>query len=215
MDASSWLLPVVIVLAVVVTASYFFGRKVNASLMTLYSAALENAVKPIDQKYTWIGGYVGYRAEYKVQDEYLKQVRASLHLKPRVSLLYYPVARFTMPYDKLYLVFECKRGLPGEAHLIKKGQYRFIPAGIDRIEQFKRKWVTLGATEFELLYLDTRGERDLLAWAESIKADDYAMINHLSFTSSTNVVYAYVRPDEKLIESIVRTAPSFVKALTK
>lgn len=215
MDATTWLLPVVIGIAVLTTASYFVGRRANGGLMTLYAAVLERALKPTDQKYTWIGGYIGYRAEYKVQDEFIKMVKASLHLKPRVSLLYYPVSRFTMPHDKLYLVFECKRSLPGEAHLIKKGQYRFIPAGIDRIEQFSRRWVTLGGAEFELLYLDSRGEKELMRWAESIKADDYAMINHLSFTSSTNVVYAYMRPDEKLIESVVRTAPSLVKSLAK
>jgi len=215
MDSIPWLLPVVVAFAVAATASYFFGRKANASLMTYYAAVLEKALKPVDQNYTWIGGYVGYRAEYKVRDEYVKMVKAALHLKPRVSMLYYPIARFTMPHDKLYLVFECKQSLPGEAHLIRKGQYRFVPAGIDHIEQFRRKWVTLGAAEFELLYLDARGERELLRWAESIKADDYAMINHLSFTSSTNVVYAYVRPDEKLIESIARTVPQLVKSLAK
>jgi hypothetical protein len=215
MDVTTWILPVVIGVAVLTTASYFVGRRTNANLMTLYAAVLERVLKPVDQKYTWIGGYVGYRAEYKVQDELVKVVKASLQLKPRVSMLYYPIARFTMPHDKLYLVFECKRALPGEAHLIKKGQYRFIPAGIDRIEQFRRRWVTLGGVEFELLYLDAKGEKELMNWADSIKADDYAMINHLSFTSSTNVVYAFVQPDEKLLESIVRTVPSLVKSLAK
>ncbi len=215
MELTTWLLPVVLGVALLTTASYFVGRRTNANLMTFYASVLERVLKPVDQKYTWIGGYVGYRAEYKVQDEFVKMVRASLQLRPRVSMLYYPVARFTMPYDKLYLVFECKRALPGEAHLIKKGQYRFIPAGIDKIEQFRRRWVTLGGVEFELLYLDSRGERELLHWADSIKADEYEMINHLSFTSSTNVVYAYIRPDEKLVESIARSVSPFVKSLTK
>ena len=58
----------------------------------------------------------------------------------------------------MYVVIESKKHLPGEAHLIQKGRYRFIPAGIDRIEQFRREQVILGGVEFQLLYLDAKGQ---------------------------------------------------------
>jgi len=215
MDTSTWLLPVIIVGALLTTASYFVGRSRNATLMKLYASAAETELKPLDQQYTWVGGYIGYRAEYKVKDDIVKMFKTTLHLRPRMSLLYYPVARFTMPHDKFYVVVECKRSLPGEAHLIRKGQYRFVPAGIDHIEQFRRRWVTIGGVEFELLYLDSRGENELLHWAESIKADDYSMINHLSFTSSTNVIYAYMNPSVDLIAAVLHTAPAFAKTIAK
>jgi hypothetical protein len=165
--------------------------------------------------YTWIGGYLGFKADYQLKDDVIKVIKATLHLKPRMSIMYLPVSRFTMPKDKLYVVIESKRGLPGEAHLIQKGQYRFIPAGIDKIEQFRRRPVILGGVEFELLYLDSRGEKALVGWAESIKADDYSMIKHLSFTSSTNVVYARVEPSESLIPSVLRTGQDFTRSLVK
>ena len=215
MDASSWILPLIIVAALGTTASYFVGRRQNVSLMKLYSHVLETALKPADQMYTWIGGYLGFRADYQLKDDVIKVIKATLHLKPRMSIMYLPVSRFTMPKDKLYVVIESKRGLPGEAHLILKGQYRFIPAGIDKIEQFRRRPVILGGVEFELLYLDSRGEKALVGWAESIKADDYSMIKHLSFTSSTNVVYARVEPSESLIPSILRTGQDFTRSLVK
>ena len=79
MDGTWWLLPVLIVVAVGVTAGYFFGRKTNATLMKAYANALENSLKPIDQDYTWLGGYVGYRATYKVKNDIVKQVKATLH----------------------------------------------------------------------------------------------------------------------------------------
>jgi hypothetical protein len=75
--------------------------------------------------------------------------------------------------------------------------------------------VILGGVEFELLYLDSRGEKALVGWAESIKADDYSMIKHLSFTSSTNVVYARVEPSESLIPSVLRTGQDFTRSLVK
>jgi len=215
MDSTAWILPVLIVAALLTTASYFFGRRENASLMKLYADVAERTVKPLDQKYTWIGGYIGYKAEYKVKDEIVKQIKTTLQLKPRMSLLYYPVARFTMRHDKLYIVFECKRSLPGEAHLIKKGQYRLIPPGIENVEQFRRRDVTVGGVDFELLSLDSRGEKELLHWAEQLRAEDYSRVKHLSFTSSTNVVYAYIDPSEELIAATLRTAPDFAKTVAK
>ncbi len=215
MGVTTWILPVVIVIALLTTAAYFMGRRHNVLLMRMYAGALEQALKPVDQKYTWIGGYIGYKAEYKVKDEYFKQVRATLHLMPRMSMMYFPVARFTMRHDKLYFVFECKQSLPGEAHLIKKGQYRFVPPGIEHEEKFRRREVTVGGVEFQLLSLDTRGERELLRWAESLRVSDYSRVKHLSFTSSTNVVYAYVDPGEELIAAVARTAPEFVRAIAR
>ena len=213
MDSTAWILPVLIVLALATTASYFFGRRENAALMKLYADECERTLKPLDQKYTWIGGYIGFKAEYRIKDEVVKQVRATLQLKPRMSLLYYPVVRFTMRHDKLFIVFECKQSLPGEAHLIKKGQYRFIPAGIDHVEQFKKRDVIVGGEEFELLSLDSRGEKELLRWAEGLAGDNGSLIKHLSFTSSTNVVYAYIDPTVELIDKALRSGPGVAKSL--
>jgi hypothetical protein len=215
MDASSWILPLIIVAALGTTAAYFVGRRNNVTLMKIYAGVLEGALKPSDQQYTWIGGYLGFRGDYQMKNDVVKTVKATLHLKPRMSIMYLPVSRFTMPRDRLYVVIESRHHLPGEAHLIQKGQYRLIPSGIDKIEQFKRKDVVLGGVEFQLLYLDSRGEKGLLGWADAIKADDYSMIKHISFTSSTNVVYARMEPDETLIPSVLKTGLEFTRSLVK
>ena len=69
--------------------------------------------------------------------------------------------------------------------------------------------------ELQVLYQDARGEKAIQGWAESIKADDYSMIKHLSFTSSTNVVYARVEPEQRLISSVLRTGQTFAHSLIK
>lgn len=211
----TWILPLLVVAAIGVTAWYFMGRKANVTLMRLYAGALEKALKPVDQNYTWVGGYVGYRAIYKVKDDVVKAVKATLHLRPRMSILYLPVAQFTMPNDKLYLVFECKQSLPGEAHLIKKGMYRVLPAGIEDEDKFHTQEVTVGGVDFRLLSRDSRGEKEIVRWAEDLRAEDYSKVKHLSFTSSTNVVYAYIEPDEALIAAVARTAPEFAARIAR
>jgi hypothetical protein len=38
------------------------GRRHNTNLMKYYAHIMETALRPTDQQYTWIGGYLGYKA---------------------------------------------------------------------------------------------------------------------------------------------------------
>jgi len=214
MSVTSWAFPVLIACALGISAGYFLGRRKNLLLMKQYAAAIEGALKPSDQQYTWVGGYIGFRADYKVKSELVKRVKATLHLLPRLSLLYYPVALLTMRHDKLYVVVEVAKSLAGEAHLIKKGHYRFLPPGIDHVEKFRKSEVALGDTKFELLSQDARGEKLLLSWARELKVD-FSKVKHLSFTSSTNVIYAFVEPSTDLIPVLLRAMLLFAPTVVK
>ena len=214
MSASSWAFPVLIVVALVVAAGYFLGRRKNVLLMKLYADAIEGAVNSSDQQYTWVGGYIGFKADYKVKSQLVKKVKATLHLLPRLSLLYYPFALLTMRHDKLYVIVEVAKSLAGEAHLIKKGHYRFLPPGIDDVERLRRSEVTLGDTKFELLSEDAKGERQLLSWAQGLKVD-FNKVKHLSFTASTNVMYAFVEPDTDVIPALLKAMPELAPTILK
>lgn len=214
MSITSWVFPIAIAFALAVSAGYFLGRRKNALLMKQYAAAIEGALKPSDQQYTWVGGYIGFRADYKVKSELVKRVKATLHLLPRLSLLYYPIALLTMRHDKLYIVVEVAKSLTGEAHLIKKGHYRLFPPGIDHVERFRQSEVTLGDTAFELLCQDAKGERQLFSWARELKVD-FNRVKHLSFTSSTNVIYAFVEPSTDLIPVLLKAMPELAPTVVK
>ena len=214
MSATSWAFPILIACAITLTAGYFFGRRKNVLLMKQYASALEGALKPSDQQYTWVGGYIGFRADYKVKSELVKRVKATLHLLPRMSFLYYPIALRTMRHDKLYVVVEVAKSLAGEAHLIKKGHYRVFPPGIDHVEKLRKSEVALGDTKFELLSQDARGEKLLLSWARELKVD-FSKVKHLSFTSSTNVIYAFVEPSTDLIPVLLRAMAAFAPTVVK
>jgi hypothetical protein len=214
MSVTSWLFPLLIILALVATAQYFLGRRKNLILMQEYANAIEHALKPSDKTYTWVGGYIGFKAEYKVKQEMVNTVKATLHLKPRLSLFYYPIAKLTMRHDKLYIVMETSKSVDGEAHLIQKGQYRIIPPGIEHVEKFHKRYVKLGDREFEILYQDGKGERQLFSWAQSLKVD-FRRIKHLSFTSSTNVIYAFIDPSVDLITTLFTKMLDLPEKVTK
>jgi hypothetical protein len=214
MSVTSWLFPLLIALAIVTTAQYFLGRRKNLILMREYADAIEDALKPIDKTYTWVGGYIGFKAEYKVKQEVVKTVKATLHLKPRLSLFYYPIAKLTIRQDKLYVVMKTSKDIAGEAHLIQKGMYRMIPPGIEHVEKFHKKDVKLGDRDFEMLYQDGKGERQLLPWAQGLKVD-FKRIRHLSFTSSTNVIYAFIERSSDLIPILFAKMPDLASTVVK
>lgn len=213
MNITSWVFPLLIIFAVVATAQYFLGRRKNLVFIQKYAHAMEDALKPIDKQYTWVGGYIGFKSGYKVKQEMVKEVKATLHMMPRLSLLYYPIAKLTMRHDKLYVVVETSKNIRGETHLIQKGYYRLGP-GIKDVEKFHRRYIKLGDREFEILYQDGEGERQLLSLAQSLRVD-FKRIKHLSYTSSTNVIYAFVDPSLDLIPTLFTGMLDFAAKLVK
>jgi len=213
MNVNSWVFPVLVISALVVAIAYFLGRRNNLILMKRYANVLENALKPDDQQYTWLGGYIGFKAEYKGKWGVVNKVRPTLHLKPRLSLLYYPIALLTMRHDKLYIVMETSREIEGEAHLIQKGYYRIGP-NIENEEKFRRTDANLGGKNFELLYQKQKEGERLLGWAQGLMID-FNRVKHLSFTSSTNVIYAFIEPKEDLITTLLKKMPALAQAVVK
>lgn len=209
---ASWVFPVLIVFALLVTASYFIGRRRNLLLMSTYARDIEGALRPTDKEYSWIGGYIGFRADYRTGQKDVKRVKATLQLLPRMSLLYFPIAKVTMRHDKLYFIVETSGSIAGEAHLIQKGHYRLIPPGIEHPERFRRKELRLGDRDFELLDRDGRGEGRLLPFARKLDVDT-RKIKHLSFTSSTNVAYAFVEPAPGVVRAVLPEMLRFAAGL--
>jgi len=211
MDVGSWAFPALVIFAVALTIGYFFGRRKNLLLMRRYANVLEDALKPDDQQYTWLGGYIGFKAEYKGKWGVVNKVRPTLHLKPRLSLLYYPIALLTMRHDKLFIVMETSKRIEGEAHLIQKGYYRIGP-NIANEEKFHRTDVDLGRREFELFYRNWKEGERLLGWARGLMID-FNRVKHLSFTASTNVLYAFLEPRDDLIITLLREMPDLARAV--
>lgn len=214
MNVNSWVFPVLVISALVVAIAYFLGRRNNLILMKRYANVLENALKPDDQQYTWLGGYIGFKAEYKGKWGVINKVRPTLHLKPRLSLLYYPIALLTMRHDKLYIVMETSKDIQGEAHLIQKGYYRIIGPNIENVEKFHRRDVNLGGKDFELFYQERKEGERLLSWAQELTTE-FNHVKHLSFTSSTNVIYAFIEPKEDLITTLLKKMPALAQAVVK
>jgi len=105
-----------ILLSAIAMYQFFKGRKLNLGIMSRVSKDLEEALKPLDKEYTWLGGYVGFKAKYKLKNA---DVEATLTLLPRHALLYLPISLLVNKADRLYIVVRGRIDL-AELHIFGK-----------------------------------------------------------------------------------------------
>jgi len=193
------LFAILVIFAGVATLQFFYGRKLNLVLMKSVAETLEDVVKPKDQLYTWLGGYIGFKAEYDVDDAIVEKIEATLTLLPRQSIMYLPVSKVTLGGDRLFLVVRSRHALKGDVHAIRKGTYRLSKAIDNEIEYLKED-VAVDGTEFRVYYKKKRDKDRLLKYLSGLPVDK---VKHVSVTPSTRVVYAFVVPEKRVIEEVI------------
>ncbi len=96
-----WLLIVLFVTAGVLSYGFYWGYKKNTRIMKNTAKMLENYFTPAKKHYTWIGGVVGFEADYFLING--KHVHITLLLLPRHSLLYYPFSYLVHKGDRMLI----------------------------------------------------------------------------------------------------------------
>ncbi len=112
--------------SILLVAAYYRGGKKNLRILRATAGMLEETLKPIDKTYTWLGGTIGFKAEYRVSG--FEKVEALVTVLPRQSLLYMPFALLRGSRDRLEMVFFLKNGPEGEFHLIKEDELKRFSA---------------------------------------------------------------------------------------
>ncbi len=199
------LFTIIFVLAGISVIQYYRGRKLNLLLMEHYIRAVKEIVKPEDENYTWLGGYIGFRAEYKVNRDNIRKFEYTLTLLPRHSILYFPISLLTSRHDKLYFVIRPFAEIRREAHLIQKGYYRLKP-DIENEPLLQKETIEIAGKEYEALFEKKRDIENLRELVENLSKPHN--VKHLSLTPKTNVFYVLMKPEPDTIgedvEKLVR-----------
>lgn len=184
----------ILVFGGVVSLQFFQGRKLNIILMRYYIKGFEENLKPKDKLYTYIGGYVGFKVQYEIDEELVKQIQMSLTLLPRQSLLYFPISLITRKHDRLYILLRLKQKLGYDAHIIKKNFY-FLGPQLDNIETYKKEIVNYDGNKFYIFYKN----RDDISNLEKLvkKSMNFHNIRHIGYTRETNVIFLLLKPDPR------------------
>ncbi|GAB6135068.1 hypothetical protein [Thermococcus prieurii] len=207
MEVSSTLLFALMVVAALTSIQFYKGRKLNIQLMEHYLRSIEEIVKPEDKDYVWLGGYIGFRASYKVNRDNIRKFEYTLTLLPRHSLLYFPIALLTSRHDKIYFVIRPFAEIKREAHLIQKGYYRLSP-NIENEDFLQRETIEIAGKEYEALYEKKRDVIKLKELVESLSKPHN--VKHVSLTPKTNVFYVLMKPEPEAIERDVKKLVRFV-----
>ncbi|WP_457750859.1 hypothetical protein [Thermococcus sp.] len=209
MELASTMMFALMIVAALTSIQFYKGRKLNIQLMQHYLRSVEEVVKPDkeNRNYVWLGGYIGFRAEYKLNRDNIRKVEYTLTLLPRQSLLYFPIALITSRHDKLYFVIRPLSQIKREAHLIQKGYYRMRPT-IENEDFLKKEVIEVAGKEYEALYEKRRDVELLKELIESMSNPHN--IKHASLTPKTNVFYILMKPEPETIEEDVTRIIRFV-----
>ena len=135
---------------------FLWGRRANRRLYLSAFHDLVDIVQPEDQTFTNIGGLVGYHANLIVQRKGpVSRVDATITMLPRHSMLYMPVSKLIMRYDRLFVTIHLKPHVPGEGHLIESRYAAFRGPKITNATRMQSQTVRWGSLDF-LALLRTR-----------------------------------------------------------
>ncbi|MBE3574764.1 MAG: hypothetical protein IMW99_04835 [Firmicutes bacterium] len=208
-------LPALIILAGLSYLQYLWGRRANLSLFQQAAREMERALQPEDQSYTWIGGFVGFRADYVLHHGHLKKAEATLTALPRHSLLYLPLSWAWRHSDSLYLLLRPERPLRGRAHLYRVGPGLPRPR-IQNADQLKSERLAVEGRTFELRYESHARKaflRDLLVAVQAADDPDGSpssgaraldALQHLSINAEEGALYCRCIPRSQAVEPLVK-----------
>ncbi|MCD6420717.1 MAG: hypothetical protein J7L41_08425 [Synergistetes bacterium] len=201
---------IMLVLGAVVTLQFFKGRKINLMIMEHYAKKFEKLLRPKDQLYTWLGGYIGFRVNYEIDSETLEKIEMTLTLLPRHSVLYMPVSLITARHDKLYVVFRPKRKVRTDIQIIRKGYYIFKPR-IEEEPYLQKEVLEVNGKKFTIMY---RERKEFDRFFKRIKdIFDMARVIHIALVSRTNVLYVFLRPSADDTPREIRKAAESIEKL--
>ncbi|ADT83260.1 hypothetical protein [Thermococcus barophilus] len=203
---------VLMVLAGVASIQFFKGRKLNLMLMQHYLRAFEDTIKPKDKEYVWLGGYIGFRAYYKVSEGNIDKFEYTLTLLPRQSIFYMPISKLISRHDKLYIVVRPYSQIKREAHLIQKRYYRIKPK-IEDEELLQKDVIESGRKEYEALFEKRRDVELLREFLQGFSKPEN--VKHVSLTPKTNVFYILMKPEPETIQDDIRHIVRFVNEKLK
>jgi len=146
---------------------------------------MEEALRPKEKNYTWIGGYVGVVAEYTLEDENYSKAKATISLLPHHSLLYLPISLLLGRKDRVYFLIYPKRKLKGRAHVLS-GKKSSSLKGLPRFSFVDS--VTLKGVNLKRYY-NSKDEAEFLTKVAS-RLKDPRSFEHLAANVEENAYYA-------------------------
>ncbi len=177
--------------AILIVIGFYWGRRKNLDLIREFSQEMETVLRPLDQTYTWIGGEIGFRADYQTKGEFAK-VEATCTLLPRQSLLYFPIAWVITGFDRLYMLFHVQKKIKEEAHILEPWYGKTRGPKIQNRSELYSEKIDVGKRTFELLFRSSSIATEMKSFLGRLERPD--LLKHLAINPETQTVYLLMAP---------------------
>jgi hypothetical protein len=182
------------------SVAYFWGRRRNRRLFLSAFNDLIDVAKPDDQTFTNIGGAVGYHANLIMKKKSpFSKIEATITLLPRHSMLYMPISKLIMKFDRLFITLHPRARLPGEGHLIEKTYAGFRGPKITNAHLLEKSEIKWGRHDF-YLYYEKYNIRDRLT-AFVNKHPDPGIIRHVAVVAAERKCFLFMIPKQGRIKT--------------
>jgi hypothetical protein len=196
------------------TAGYALGRRANRGAALRIARELEEALEPDDTLYTWIGGLIGFHAEYEVRD--LRRVRITCTLLPRHSVMYLPVAVLLGRGDRLHVTLTVAAPPAVEVHLVSARALRSPLLHIRGRDRMQETRVFCDGRWFVLLGTGAGGLERMRRLLGQVRDARFARhLRHVAVVPDAGSVYVQVRPVPGAARSAAGCAAELARELSR
>ena len=183
---------------------FYKGVKVNVRRAREVAAVLEDVLCPKDKLYTWLGGVIGFSAEFQVDG--FEKVLANFRMIPRHALLWLPFVWVLGRKDNLQLLFYLKKRVPTECHIVKDAPLKRVK--VYNRAQLDEEELVVSGVKCKMFYKNSKLKNKLVRLFEPVSE----VARHIALTPEKNVLYL-----EMEVEDIARLKDilkSFVERIT-
>lgn len=203
-----YILPL-IVLALVTTGGYFWGRKKNRWIGAWIAREVEAALGPRDTEYVNIGGCIGYHFTYALTAPF-REAKGTFALLPRHSILYLPISFLIRRHDRFYLQLFTDERLPGEAHILQEGYYEKNKDQIAGVEAMRRDRVVMRGKGYVLLWRHAGLDRRLRRLLERLEVCGETPLHFCCYPGNRNF-FLFIAPVHGRLEPLLRATVEELK----
>lgn len=200
----------VVVLTFGSAAAGVFGVRKNRRLAHDISRVLEAVFRPLETKYTNIGGLVGYHFRFALPEP-PGELTGTMTFLPRHTVLYLPFSLLAGRQDRLSLELELTSSPPGQGHIVEVKHYRHGWIHIDGEADMSRADVDREGTLFSIFYYNPLVRDRLAVLIE--KLPEHSSLRHFSYRASDRSCLIEVQPDprtlQKTLTAILELLPAF------
>ena len=191
---------------------FYRNRKYNILFVQAVGKELEAALSPTDQTYTWLGGAVGFTAEY-ITEKPIRKVDATVTMLSRQSLLFYPVSKLFFGNDRLFVVLYPFDKSRREAHVLEKWYYNVRLRSLENEAALNRQEIAVNGKKFYLFSSDKAGLEKLSAWMHTFPAPQ--LMKHVALMPEQGTIYLYMVPKLGAVTASVQALKELISKETR